>query len=182
MCKEVSEGLAHLHAYDVIHADLKGANVLISSLGIPKLTDFGNTTLSQYTVQFTATTSALPISLRWTAPELVKGGKSFTKEADVHALSMVFYEIVAGEVLFARTIPEYAVYSLLMKGKTPEVPPAFGSMEEIQADMLQRVMAECWKSDLAERSSANDIQLQFEQLSQAETQGSEDQVPDTHVG
>ncbi|QRV77918.1 hypothetical protein RhiJN_05933 [Ceratobasidium sp. AG-Ba] len=66
-----------------------------------------------------------------------------------------------------------------MKGKTPEVPPAFGSMEEIQADMLQRVMAECWKSDLAERSSANDIQLQ---LSQAETQGSEDQVPDTHVG
>ena len=39
-------GLAHLTQHKIIHADIKGANVLMSPAGFPKLADFGLATLS----------------------------------------------------------------------------------------------------------------------------------------
>jgi serine/threonine protein kinase len=37
----IAEGLAHLHAHNVLHLDLKPHNVLLSKDGLAKLCDFG---------------------------------------------------------------------------------------------------------------------------------------------
>ena len=39
--KQVLEGLSYLHSLGIAHRDLKGANILISSMGLMKLADFG---------------------------------------------------------------------------------------------------------------------------------------------
>ncbi|KAG8768236.1 hypothetical protein FRC12_005694, partial [Ceratobasidium sp. 428] len=91
LCLSISEGVTYLHQNDVIHGDIKSANVLISSEGVAKLTDFGCTELKASTLCFTTTTSALGLSTRWAAPEILSGNHercSRSKEADVYACGM----------------------------------------------------------------------------------------------
>ncbi|KAG9097415.1 hypothetical protein FRC06_007579 [Ceratobasidium sp. 370] len=70
LCVGVVNGLAYMHSQDVLHGDLKGENVLISDAGVPKLFDFGCSTLKlNATVGFTPTRPRY--TMRWAAPELL---------------------------------------------------------------------------------------------------------------
>ncbi|KAG8732436.1 hypothetical protein FRC10_000920 [Ceratobasidium sp. 414] len=62
-------------------------NVLVSKNGVAHITDFGNTTLKEYTVEFTDT-STPGFSLRWTPWEVIKGQTRLSREADVYSLGM----------------------------------------------------------------------------------------------
>ncbi|KAG9076276.1 hypothetical protein FS749_011961, partial [Ceratobasidium sp. UAMH 11750] len=86
---QICEGLAYLHRSDIVHGDLKGLNVLVSSDGIPMLADFGNAILRDRTLLFTATTTKASLSPRWAAPEILEGSSLCSTEADVYALGMV---------------------------------------------------------------------------------------------
>ncbi|CAE6514133.1 unnamed protein product [Rhizoctonia solani] len=88
-CIQICEGLSHLHEIEIIHGDLKGANILISNDGTPVLTDFGNSIHTNQSMKFTQTTSERSWTMRWTAPELILGSGSQSKAADVYALAMV---------------------------------------------------------------------------------------------
>ncbi|KAG8724263.1 hypothetical protein FRC09_020551 [Ceratobasidium sp. 395] len=85
LCTEVAQGLAYLHKREMVHGDLKAANVLISDRGVAMLTDFGNAILSLSTVQFGGTETGCKIS----APELMMESGKHSRPADVYALGMV---------------------------------------------------------------------------------------------
>ncbi|KAG8773874.1 hypothetical protein FRC12_002271 [Ceratobasidium sp. 428] len=157
LCADISAGLAHLHNSGVVHGDMKGMNVLISANGVPKLTDFGNTVLKKYTIEFTGgSTTALKVSVRWTAPELFKGEESFTKPGDVFALGMVFFEVVTGEIPFENK-PEHIVGTLIVTGQTPEIPEELESLDQRQVGLLRQLMHRCWKQDPTERPDASQV-------------------------
>ncbi|KAF8600593.1 kinase-like protein, partial [Ceratobasidium sp. AG-I] len=80
-------GTAYLHEMNVVHGDIKGANVLISSDGRVKLTDFGLTITYHDILQF-STTDPLGGTIRWMA-QILKGESHHTPEGDVWALGMV---------------------------------------------------------------------------------------------
>ncbi|CAE6536401.1 unnamed protein product [Rhizoctonia solani] len=63
----ICAGLVYLHENDIVHGDLKGANILIAGDGRPMLMDFGNASLLDATLQFTQTNTGPSFSLRWTA-------------------------------------------------------------------------------------------------------------------
>ncbi|KAG9100252.1 hypothetical protein FRC06_004356 [Ceratobasidium sp. 370] len=162
-CVQVSAGLAHLHESDNVHGDVKSPNVLISEDGVAKLTDFGNTALKKYTLEFTGTTSGSNISVRWTAPEVLVGDSAYTKEADIYALGMTFLETITGKIPFSGKV-EQAVLATVMLGKTPERPGELDEMDEGKSDALWKAMVHCWSREAAERPSAFEVRGKLEAL------------------
>ena len=108
ICKllDVAEGLAYLHAKHTVHGDLKGVsaysksssavlmsfyqlNILINHRGRARLADFGFTSVlrSIFVLEFRERT------LRWAAPEVIRGGSRGTREADIYSFGMVVIEV-----------------------------------------------------------------------------------------
>ncbi|QRV83777.1 kinase domain protein [Ceratobasidium sp. AG-Ba] len=85
---QICEGLVYLHEHGIVHGDLKGDNVLVSNHGVPVLTDFGNATLKDRTLMFSGTTGNNAMTIRWAAPELLRGETGHTTKADVYGLGM----------------------------------------------------------------------------------------------
>ncbi|KAJ7231356.1 kinase-like domain-containing protein, partial [Mycena rebaudengoi] len=87
---EVAQDLEYLHSRNVVHGDLRGANILITQDWSARLADFGLTSFTEATL----TTTRRAGTLRWMAPELNdpdRFGIQFrrTKASDVYALNSV---------------------------------------------------------------------------------------------
>ncbi|KAG8771622.1 hypothetical protein FRC12_003494 [Ceratobasidium sp. 428] len=154
LCAQISTGLAYMHTSGVVHGDIKGANILISVSGLPKLSDFGNAVLKKYTLQFTGGTSSLNAER---AQHRLRD--CFTKEADVFGLGMVFYEVLTGKLPFHDKL-EHAVCALIIGGKTPGVPIYTQNPEE-SVNLLGYVMYDCWSFDARDRPSASQVKQQL---------------------
>ncbi|KAG8721244.1 hypothetical protein FRC09_008200 [Ceratobasidium sp. 395] len=87
MSVKIVQGLWYLHDSGVVHGDLKGANVLISEDGSPRLADFGNAALHDFSLRFTSSSTKAGLSPRWAAPELFEDAKC-NAPADIYALGM----------------------------------------------------------------------------------------------
>ncbi|KEP46202.1 tyrosine kinase catalytic domain protein, partial [Rhizoctonia solani 123E] len=90
LCLDVASGLEYMHGRSTVHGDLKAANVLVSSDGIARLSDFDFSVMSEASsLVFTESSNTRTGSIRWTAPEmLLEEAPKRTKQADVYALGM----------------------------------------------------------------------------------------------
>ncbi|MEO6029544.1 MAG: protein kinase [Candidatus Binatia bacterium] len=100
---QIGSALSCAHAHDppVIHRDIKPANVLIDAeTGRALVTDFGIAKIAgtQGTIE---TKAGLFIgTLKYCSPEQVRGDRTIDGRADVYALGMVLFEMVAGRHMF----------------------------------------------------------------------------------
>ncbi|CAE6476285.1 unnamed protein product [Rhizoctonia solani] len=107
LCLQIAEGVAYLHGVNMIHGDLKASNILMSPEGIPKLTDFDYSIISDCSLVFSATTRMGGGTLRWMAPELVIDEEPVerNKRTDIYALGMTF--LVSMVEISPRSPPNY---------------------------------------------------------------------------
>jgi len=123
--KGIAAGLLYLHDNDVIHADLKSDNILISDCGEPLLADFGISRI--ITSSAASSMSDVKGSMRWMATELLllcpDETIKHTKQSDVWAYGMVLYELLTGDVPFAHLKNDCQVFSFaLSRGEIPARP------------------------------------------------------------
>ena len=104
----VCAAVKHAHQNLVVHRDIKPANILVTAEGVPKLLDFGISRLLDPIVKEQTVTrlSQRMMTLQYASPEQVYGGK-VTAAADVYALGVLLYELLAGHHPFP------------LKGKSP---------------------------------------------------------------
>ncbi|TCD63709.1 hypothetical protein EIP91_005080 [Steccherinum ochraceum] len=105
---DVVSGLAYLHSKQIVHADLKGVNVLVGDDHRAVLTDFGlSITLDDIRTRSASSThhGATQGTLRWMAPECLDG-KPSSKAADVYALGITFWEIFSDGDIPLKGVPE----------------------------------------------------------------------------
>ncbi|KAH7318028.1 kinase-like domain-containing protein [Rhizoctonia solani] len=156
LCANIADGVDYLHKRGIIHGDLKPENILIAKDHTPKLTDFGNAALSEYTLQFSQSNATQNMTLRWAAPEIVKGITRSTPEGDIYALGMVIFETISGTLPYEGLMMHTILYKI-MSGETPGRPEAHIPTEIEQADRLWVLIKSCWAQTPLERPKAYEV-------------------------
>lgn len=95
--KQVTSAIAHAHANNLVHRDIKPQNILIDTYGNVKVTDFGIATALSATA-LTETNSILG-SVHYLSPEQARGGMA-TKLSDIYSLGIVLFELLTGRIPF----------------------------------------------------------------------------------
>jgi serine/threonine protein kinase len=113
----MADALAHAQARGVLHRDIKPDNILFTTAGQPKLTDFG---LGRIVAEPTGTAGPLVGTPRYLAPEVISGEPA-SPRADLYALGVVLHELLTGRPMFAPGLspPEILRHQLEV---TPPVP------------------------------------------------------------
>ncbi|MFC1780919.1 serine/threonine protein kinase, partial [Planctomycetota bacterium] len=97
---QVANALAHAHACNLIHRDVKPKNIMISNSGVVKLADMG---LARGTSDIEAAQNeegkayGTPYFI---APEQIRGKIDIDGRADIYGLGATFYNMVTGRVPF----------------------------------------------------------------------------------
>ena len=90
------EGLAFLHEQGVVHRDIKGANILISTGGQVKLADFGVAAKMEAKIDTQAST--VVGTPYWMAPEIIQMS-GFTTSADIWSVGCTVHELINAALL-----------------------------------------------------------------------------------
>ncbi|TDL15450.1 kinase-like protein [Rickenella mellea] len=167
MVKGIAEGLAYLHKENVVHADLRSDNVLISNAGVPLVTDFGLARLLVVTHTI-RDVKELMRSVRWMAIELVNPKSNSkddtspstniveqTRESDVWAFGMVIYELLSKSYPFAG-LPDIQVLIKIAGGGSPNPPKDIRSRPPTDQSLWD-LCKRCWHKEPASRPTMSSI-------------------------
>ena len=108
LLRQTAEGLDYAHSQGVIHRDVKPANLLITSDGRLKITDFGVAKLVSHTMTMTGTVLGSPFYM---SPEQIRADR-VDGRSDQYALAVVAYEVFGGRKPFQAETLSALVYKI----------------------------------------------------------------------
>ena len=149
---QVSMGLEAAHNHGIVHRDVKPQNIIISTDGKVKVTDFG---IARAASSNTISSNVMG-SVHYSSPEQVRGGYSDEK-SDIYSLGITLYEMVTGRVpfdgdttvaiaikhlqeemvppsVYAENLP-YSLEQIILKCTQKSVNRRYERMEEVIADL-----------------------------------------------
>jgi hypothetical protein len=142
---DVLSGLRVIHEqHRIIHRDIKAANLLLTSAGSIKVSDFGVAT--KFDPGPDAKTSAIVGTPYWMAPEVIQGA-SYDYKADVWSLGMTVVELVEGSPPYVEFTPSRAMVEISTRGFPGW---RYGSLH---SDELRDFVAHCVAMKAADRWS-----------------------------
>ena len=94
--REIAEALDFAHKSDVIHRDVKPANVMLLNNGHVKVTDFG---IAKAISSSRTKTGVILGTPNYMSPEQIMGQKIDSK-SDIFSLGVLFYQLLTGELPF----------------------------------------------------------------------------------
>src|SRR4051812_378732 len=137
LLRGVATALDYAHEHDVVHRDVKPANILLDANGRAKLADLGIATAAEVT-SITSTGAVLGTA-SYMAPERLDGSRG-GKEADIYGLATVAYETLTGrKARQGRSAVEVA--AMVMSEPPPDLRQHAPDAPEEAARVLERGMA-----------------------------------------
>jgi serine/threonine protein kinase len=121
--REIGSGLAYAHARDVVHADLKPHNILISHSGEVRILDFGSSSTSAEQSpedRLRPRNAFSSVTPAYACCELLDGRPPDPRD-DLYALACLSYELLAGVHPFQRRRSTEARDLGIVPGRPPEL-------------------------------------------------------------
>ncbi|KAG8850460.1 hypothetical protein FRB96_009705 [Tulasnella sp. 330] len=150
----VATGLAYLHRNNVIHGDLKAANVLLGDDLSPLLCDFG----IAKNLEFNNTSDGQKGhgTTRWMSPGMTLGEKERTAKTDIYAFGMTIAEVLTGHA----PCPDLKydsqfIVSVIINGQRPKPEPLSRHGKDFRP--LWELAASCWQADAEVRPNADQV-------------------------
>jgi len=146
----VLEGLdyAHRKGDGVIHRDLSPRNVMLSRDGEVKLVDFGIAVALGTTGEDATGQSAPTGSFPYMSPEQVRK-EPLTVQTDLFSVGVLFWEMLVGRRLFARSDPDATLRAVVegdITRPSEELPDVPGKLDDVVMRALERDMTVRWGS------------------------------------
>ena len=176
IAREIAEALAHAHANNLVHCDIKPHNILMMADGHAKVADFG---IARAITESTMTYSGSVVgSVHYFSPEQAKG-TMITPKSDVYSLGVVLYEMLTGKLPFTGETPVSIAMQHLQDEPIPvrQINPAIPPVAEA---IVTRAMS---KNPAMRPSSAEFVQdaQQAERMILAGTAGFEAKDDDPYA-
>ncbi|XP_030521396.1 serine/threonine-protein kinase STY8-like isoform X2 [Rhodamnia argentea] len=150
---DVCEGMEYLHKSNIIHRDLKTANLLMDNHNVVKVADFGVARFQSQGGVMTAETG----TYRWMAPEVINH-QPYDEKADVFSFAVVLWELITAKIPYENLTPLQAALGV-RQGLRPELP------ENAHPKLLE-VMQRCWEAEPGKRPAFCEITVELEHLLQ----------------
>ncbi|KAI9040233.1 STE11 family mitogen-activated protein kinase kinase kinase [Aspergillus affinis] len=157
--RQILSGLSYLHSQDIIHRDIKGANILVDNKGGIKISDFGISKRVEASTVLGSRASgtgaghlhrpSLQGSVYWMAPEVVRQ-TAHTKKADIWSLGCLVVEMFIGAHPFPDCSQLQAIFAI---GSNKARPPAPESASDDAVAFLDMT----FQVDYEQRPSADEL-------------------------
>ncbi|GAA5812302.1 hypothetical protein MFLAVUS_005753 [Mucor flavus] len=119
--RQICSGLAYLHSKNILHRDIKAANILVEADGICKISDFGLSKKNDYDEVYDQNSHmSLRGSVYWMAPEVVKN-EPYSAKVDIWSLGCTVIEMLTGQRPWLSMDQIAAIYNL-GRLNTPTLP------------------------------------------------------------
>jgi serine/threonine protein kinase len=149
----ILEGIGHLHGENIIHRDIKLANILMHRTKQghwrPKLADFGlSRELDEYDASIA--NSAIGITLAYAAPEQIEN-RVIRRNVDLWAFGVILYRLLTGEMPFSAkqgADSTSANIEISRKITQMELPDKLNILPEPYQSIIRR----CWVKDIKDRA------------------------------
>ena len=140
---QIMKGLDQAHQQEIVHRDIKSANIMIKRNGTAKIMDFGLAKLADRT-RLTRE-GAAPGTVAYMSPEQAQG-KDVDRRSDIWSAGAVLYEMLTGRLPFAGEYEQAAIYSIL----NDEPPPPTSVRTGVPME-LERIALKALSKDPDER-------------------------------
>jgi tetratricopeptide (TPR) repeat protein len=134
--EQVCYALGYAHRNDVIHRDVKPANVIVQPDGIVKLLDFGIARQEKYDGHLTRTGNVIG-TIQYMAPERLKN-EAFDGRSDIFSVGVMMFELLTGQLPFTG---DYSVVQQILSGKHPRLDQFLQDYPPALDGILERAMA-----------------------------------------
>ncbi|KIW17345.1 hypothetical protein PV08_04537 [Exophiala spinifera] len=149
--RQILEGLSYLHARNIIHRDIKGANILVDNRGAVKISDFGVSKKTNFNGMNSVpgTRTSLQGSVFWMAPEVVRqSGQSI--KSDIWSVGCLIVEMFTGARPFPSMTTLQTLFAVGSNNEKPTIP-------ESASEDAKMFLGQTFEADHEKRPGANEL-------------------------
>ncbi|XP_066910733.1 serine/threonine-protein kinase mos-like [Clytia hemisphaerica] len=159
---DIANALHYIHKLNIVHLDIKPANIIVTIKNTCKLGDFGCCKMLPESGQGSPTTptnSSLTGTLAYTSPELLKG-EFPTSKADMYSYAICLWQLLSREKPYGNENMYVVIFGVVSYKLRPKITPKQQRDNKAYINLIRSL----WAADPEQRPSAKQVMMKLRNL------------------